>query len=74
MEDSEEEIKQNSRSVKVKRNVKVQVRVKSVKFSPDGKQFAVATTEGVLLFSNDTSEIFLPLDIDMDITLDNVIA
>lgn len=69
MDDSEEEIKQNSRSIKVKRSVKLQVRVKCVKFSPDGKQFAVATTEGVLLFSNDLSEIFLPLDIDTDITL-----
>jgi len=74
MDDSEEEIKQNSQAIKVKRTIKISVWVKCVKFSPDGKQFCVSTTEGVLIYSNDHTEIFLPLDIDEDITLEKLIS
>lgn len=36
----------------VQRKTRLAVRVKCIKFSPDGSQFAVATTEGLLLYSN----------------------
>lgn len=35
----------------VKRNTKLAVRVKQVAFSPDGTQFACATTEGLVVYS-----------------------
>jgi hypothetical protein len=35
----------------IKRNTKLAVRVKQVVFSPDGTQFACATTEGLLVYS-----------------------
>ena len=35
----------------IKRNTKLAVRVKKVMFSPDGTQFACATTEGLLIYS-----------------------
>jgi hypothetical protein len=36
----------------IKRNTKLAVRIKCVKFSPDGTQFAAATTEGLVIYSN----------------------
>lgn len=52
-------------------------RVKCIKFSPDGSQFAVASTEGLLLYSNKLRKdqgLFNPLHIDETVTLDNIIA
>jgi len=42
--------KQNNTQL-IKRNTKIAVKVKVVKFSPDGTQFACATTEGLLIYS-----------------------
>ncbi len=36
----------------IKRNVKLAVRIKCIKCSPDGTQFAAATTEGLIIYSN----------------------
>jgi periodic tryptophan protein 2 len=36
----------------IKRNVKLAIRVKCIKFSPDGTTFAAATTEGLIIYSN----------------------
>jgi periodic tryptophan protein 2 len=36
----------------LKRNTKLAVRIKSLKFSPDGTQIAAATTEGLVIYSN----------------------
>ena len=36
-----------------KRNKKIKVEVKSVKFSPDGKFWGAATTEGLHLYSSE---------------------
>lgn len=60
----------------VKRKTRLAVRVKCVKFSPDGTCFAAATTEGLVLFcctmSRDAD--FDPALIDENVTLDNIIG
>lgn len=50
------------------RRLRPQIRVTSVKFSPTSAAFAVASTEGLLIFSTDVSVIFDPFDLDMDVT------
>jgi len=39
-----------------------------VKFSPTGREFAVATTQGLQIFSLDESMLFAPTEIDIAIT------
>ena len=62
----------------IKRNTKLAVRVKKVMFSPDGTQFACATTEGLLIYSlaEDLlqSQTFNPYDIDETVTIDNIVS
>ena len=60
----------------LKRNVKLAVRIKSIKFSPDGTQFAAATTEGLIIYSNRPAleSYFNPYLIDESVTIDNIIA
>ena len=60
----------------LKRNVKLAVRVKSITFSPDGTQFAAATTEGLVIYSNQVqgTDFFNPYEIDESVTLENIIA
>lgn len=59
----------------IKRNVKLAIRVKSIKFSPDGTSFAAATTEGLIIYSNrlQNNMIFNPMMIDETVTIDNII-
>ena len=63
----------------LKRNVKLAVRIKSITFSPDGTQFAAATTEGLIIYTNSFgdrahSSLFNPYQIDETVTLDNIIS
>ena len=59
----------------IKRNVKLAIRIKCIKFSPDGTTFAAATTEGLIIYSNrlQNSMIFNPVMIDETVTIDNII-
>jgi periodic tryptophan protein 2 len=59
----------------IKRRTKLAIRVKAVRFSPDGTQFAAATTEGLIIYSlkNDLN-LFNPVEIDETVTLDNIIS
>lgn len=50
------------------RSTRPEVRVTSVEFSPTALAFAAASTEGLLIFSTDTSVVFDPFDLDVDIT------
>jgi len=62
------------RNMKVKRREKRAIRVKAVKFSPDGKLFACSTTEGVMFYSTELKESFWNVrDLDMDCTLENLV-
>ena len=59
----------------IKRQTKLAIRIKVVKFSPDGTQFAAATTEGLIIYSlKNDSRLFNPLEIDETVTIDNIIA
>lgn len=50
------------------RNVRPEVRVNSISFSPTASAFTAASTEGLLVYSVDESLIFDPFDLDIDIT------
>jgi len=62
----------------IKRSTKLAVRVKKVQFSPDGTQFACATTEGVVIYSLASTLVenntFNPYEIDETVTIDNIIS
>ena len=50
------------------RNVRPEIRTKDVKFSPTGRSWAAASTEGLIIFSLDDSLIFDPVDLEIEIT------
>lgn len=45
-----------------------EVRVPGIAFSPTGRAFCAASTEGLLIYSLDTGAVFDPFDLDVDIT------
>ena len=56
--------------------MKLAIRIKNVCFSPDGTQFAAATTEGLIIYSNakqQGKDFFNPFEIDESVTLENII-
>ncbi|OJJ48949.1 hypothetical protein ASPZODRAFT_149923 [Penicilliopsis zonata CBS 506.65] len=56
------------------RTTRPEVRVTSVAFSPTGRAFCAASTEGLLVYSLDTEIVFDPFDLDIDITTSNILA
>ncbi|KZF20360.1 putative small nucleolar ribonucleo protein complex subunit [Xylona heveae TC161] len=50
------------------RKQRPEVRVPAVSFSPTGRAFCAASTEGLLIYSLDTTTQFDPFDLDIDIT------
>lgn len=50
------------------RHFKPEIRVTALRFSPTGRSWAAASTEGLLIYSLDASLVFDPYDLDMDIT------
>ncbi|KAI9834542.1 MAG: hypothetical protein M1819_002918 [Sarea resinae] len=56
------------------RRTRPEVRVPSVAFSPTGRAFCAASTEGLLIYSLDSSATaFDPIDLDIDITPANTL-
>jgi periodic tryptophan protein 2 len=47
-------------------------RTTCVRFSPTGRSWAAATTEGLLVYSLDSSILFDPFDLELDITPDTI--
>lgn len=47
---------------------KPQVMVTGLEFSPTGREFAAATTEGLLMYSLDSKMIFDPFELEEEIT------
>lgn len=45
-----------------------EVRVTDVDFSPTGRSFCAASTEGLLIYSLDVTPLFDPIDLDLEIT------
>ena len=65
--------RQNNAAV-VKRNTKLAIRIKMCKFSPDGSQFACATTEGLVIYSLAKDLCFAPFELSEEVTIDNIVA
>ncbi|OCH89636.1 WD40 repeat-like protein [Obba rivulosa] len=51
-----------------KRRYRQEARTKCVRFSPTGRSWAAASTEGLLIYSLDDSAAFDPFDLDIDVT------
>lgn len=56
------------------RTTRPEVRVTSVSFSPTGRSFCAASTEGLLIYSLDNDMVFDPFDLDISITPDSILA
>ena len=56
------------------RKIRPEVRVPAVAFSPTGRAFCAASTEGLLVYSLDNALQFDPFDLDLDITPTSTIA
>ncbi|TLD35666.1 periodic tryptophan protein-like protein 2 [Venturia nashicola] len=50
------------------RRLRPEVRVPAVAFSPQGRSFCAASTEGLLVYGLDSGVVFDPFDLDIDIT------
>jgi periodic tryptophan protein 2 len=57
-----------------KRKWRPTVRTSCVRFAPDGRGWAAASTEGLLLYSNQDLVTFDPFDLSMDLTPQNVLV
>jgi periodic tryptophan protein 2 len=57
-----------------KRRWRPTVRTSCVRFAPDGRGWAAASTEGLLLYSNEDLITFDPFELSLDLTPQNVIA
>lgn len=55
-----------------KRKTMPEVRAKGVSFAPNGRSFAVATSEGLLIYSLNDSLVFDPFELDEDVTPESV--
>jgi len=55
------------------RRTQPEIQTKSLRFSPTGRSWAAATTEGLLIFSRDGSLSFAPEELSMDITPDTIL-
>ncbi|CCX09741.1 Similar to Periodic tryptophan protein 2 homolog; acc. no. Q9C270 [Pyronema omphalodes CBS 100304] len=53
------------------RKARPEIRVTGLSFSPTGRSFACATTEGLMIYSLDNTMLFDPFDLDIDVTPDN---
>ncbi|RKP36347.1 WD40-repeat-containing domain protein [Dimargaris cristalligena] len=79
-DESDEETDRHGRRIKDKslpgvqkgdlsrRTVRPEVRTHDVKFSPTGRAWAAASTEGLLVYSLDDTWIFDPFDLDLHVT------
>jgi len=50
------------------RKARPEIRVTGIGFSPTGRSFAAATTEGLTIYSLDNSILFDPFELDVDVT------
>ncbi|KAI0703655.1 WD40 repeat-like protein [Cerioporus squamosus] len=57
-----------------KRRYRQEARTKCVRFSPTGRAWAAASTEGLLIYSVDESIAFDPFDLDIDLTPQALLA
>ena len=50
------------------RRTRPEARVPAIAFSPTGRAFCAASTEGLLIYSLDSALLFDPIDLDIDVT------
>ncbi|XP_040566707.1 periodic tryptophan protein 2 homolog [Lepeophtheirus salmonis] len=55
------------------RSVHPEIKVTDAQFAPTGREFAITTTEGLLVYSLDVDTVFDPTDLEIDITPSYVI-
>eukprot|EP00795_Rhopilema_esculentum_P000504 gene504-10184_t len=55
------------------RKVSPEIQTKCVRFSPTGRAWAAATTEGLMLYSLNSSIAFTPYDLEMDTTVEQTV-
>lgn len=55
-----------------KRTVRPEMKASCLRFDPTGRNFAVACTEGIVIFSTDEYLLFDPFDLGVDVTPQNV--
>lgn len=58
----------------IMRKATKEVRANKVLYSQNGKQFGIVTTEGLLVYTNDSDERFMPLNLGIEVTRGNVIS
>ena len=58
----------SNRGLGGERTTRPAIRVSSVAFSPTGRTFCAATTEGLLIYSLDAQSMFDPIDLDADVS------
>ncbi|CAG8482711.1 6342_t:CDS:2 [Diversispora eburnea] len=56
------------------RRVRPEIRTKCIKFSPTGRSWAAASTEGLLIYSLDEMLIFDPFDLEIEITPTTILS
>ncbi|KAI0072933.1 WD40 repeat-like protein [Panus rudis PR-1116 ss-1] len=57
-----------------KRRYRQEVRTKCVRFSPTGRSWAAASTDGLLIYSIDDSMAFDPFDLDINLTPQSLLS
>ncbi|KAI0346477.1 WD40 repeat-like protein [Trametopsis cervina] len=57
-----------------KRRYRQEARTKCVRFSPTGRAWAAASTEGLLIYSLDDTMTFDPFDLDIDLTPQSLLS
>ncbi|THH32799.1 hypothetical protein EUX98_g1385 [Antrodiella citrinella] len=57
-----------------KRRYHQEARTKCVRFSPTGRAWAAASTEGLLIYSVDDTLVFDPFDLDIDLTPQSLLS
>lgn len=56
------------------RKVRPAIRTTNIQFSPTSRSFSAASTEGLLLYSIDSTFVFDPFDLDIEITVETTLA
>ena len=55
-----------------KRNVKLRVECRDIKFSPAEDNWIVSCSEGLMVFSQNSKQLFIPTELDENITLTSI--
>ena len=71
--EAERKLPGTKKALNSKGKFNLEVKVAMVKFSPSNRSFAVASSEGIFLYSLDESNVFSRLKLSLDVTIDNAL-